>query len=153
MVSWFRRKPQGAPPIVHGTIELAEPSARSSSRNAGEAAGFVTIANTGPDADRLVAASSPLAETVEIHGIKVVGPNIQMRPFSDGLALPAGVSKTLKPRGYHLLLRGLTAPLAKGSTLPVTLTFEKAGALVVDFAVEEPGLIGVDVLNEQYHRG
>ena len=60
---------------------------------------------------------------------------------------------TLKPRGYHLLLLGVKAPLAKGSTLPVTLTFEKAGAVTVEFAVEEPGLIGEAILNEEHHRG
>ena len=48
---------------------------------------------------------------------------------------------------------GVKAPLVKGSTLPVTLTFEKAGAVAVEFAVEEPGLIGEAILNEEHHRG
>ena len=51
-----------------------------------------------------------------------------MRPMANGLAIPAGHTTILKPRGYHLLLLGVKAPLVKGSTLPVTLTFEKAGS-------------------------
>lgn len=158
MVSWFRRKSKedsGPPSAVHGALEMHKPWARSSShRLPNDVAGaFLSITNKGPDDDRLVAASSPLAERVELHGIKVVGADIDMRPLAGGLAVHAGNTTTLKPRGYHLLLLGVKAPLVKGSILPVTLTFEKAGAVAVEFAVEEPGLIGEAILNEEYHRG
>ena len=109
--------------------------------------------NKGPDDDRLVAASSPLAERIELHGIKVVGSDIDMRPMANGVVIQGGHTTVLKPRGYHLLLLGVKASLVKGSTLPVTLTFEKAGAVAVEFAVEEPGLIGEAILNEEHHRG
>lgn len=117
------------------------------------AGAFLAITNKGTADDRLVAASSALAECIELHGIKVVGADIDMRPLANGVALPAGNTMTLKPRGYHLLLLGVKTQLAKGSALPVTLTFEKAGAVAVEFAVEEPGLIGKAILNEEYHRG
>ena len=64
----------------------------------------------------------------------------------------SGGTTTLKPRGYHLLLQDVKASLAKGSVLPVTLTFEKAGAVSVEFAVEEPGPIGKAILHEEHHR-
>jgi copper(I)-binding protein len=155
VVSWFGRKSKeapGAPSAVHGALEMHKPWARSSShRMPNNVAGaFLSIANKGPDDDRLVAASSPMAERVELHGIRVVGPDIDMRPLANGVAIPAGSTMTLKPRGYHLLLLGVS-PLAKGSTLPVTLTFENAGAVAVAFAVEEPGLIGEAILNEEHH--
>ena len=158
VVSWLRRKPKEAPAVpsaVHGTLEMHKPWARSSShRPPNDLAGaFLSIVNKGQDDDRLVAASSPLAERIELCGIKVVGADIDMRPLANGVAIPAGNTMTLKPRGYHLLLLGVKAPLAKGSTLPITLTFEKAGAVAVEFAVEEPGLIGEAVLNEEHHRG
>ena len=159
MVSWFRRSPKEAPPAVpsavHGALEIYNPWARSSSHRLPNsiAGAFLDIANRGPDDDRLVAASSPLAERIELHGIKVVGSDIDMRPLARGVAIPAGRTTMLKPRGYHLLLQGVKAPLPKGSTLPVTLTFEKAGAVAVEFAVEEPGLIGEAILNEEHHRG
>ena len=93
------------------------------------------------------------ASRIELHGIKAVGSNIDMRPMANGVVIQGGHTTILKPRGYHLLLHGVKAPLVKGSTLPVTLTFEKAGAVTVEFAVEEPGLIGEAILNEEHHRG
>jgi copper(I)-binding protein len=159
VVSWFRRGPKEAPPsvpsAVQGALEIHNPWARSSSHRLPNAlaGAFLAIANKGVDDDRLVAASSPLAERIELCGIKVVGADIDMRPLAHGVAIPAGRTTMLKPRGYHLLLQGVKAPLAKGSTLPVTLTFEKAGAVAVAFTVEEPGLIGKAILNEEHHRG
>lgn len=158
-VSWFGRGPKETPPsspaAVHGSLEMHKPWARSSSHPLPNtvAGAFLSITNKGPADDRLVAASCPLAESVELHGIKVVDADIEMRPLANGVAVPAGRTMALKPRGYHLLLQGVKAPLAMGSTLPVTLTFEKAGAVAVEFAVEEPGLIGEAVLNEEHHRG
>lgn len=156
MVSWFRgtsKEAPSAPSAVHGALEIHKPWARSSSYPSPNdfAGAFLSIANKGPEDDRLIAANSPLADRVELHGIRVVGADIEMRPLANGVAVPAGNTMTLKPRGYHLLLLGVKQPLAKGSTLPVTLTFEKAGAIAVDFAVEEPGLIGEAILNEEHH--
>lgn len=158
VVSWFRRKPQDpstVPSAVHGTLEIHKPWARDSSHPlpTPSAGAFLSIKNTSLDDDRLVAASSPLAERIELHGIKVVGSDIEMRPMANGVVIQGGHTTILKPRGYHLLLLGVTVSLVKGSTLPVTLTFEKAGDVAVEFAVEEPGLIGEAVLNEEHHRG
>jgi hypothetical protein len=112
--------------------------------------GFFTVENKGDEPDRLMAASTPVAETVEIHAIKVVGPNIKMRPLDKGLAVPPHTTITLKPRGYHLLLTGLKAPLVVGAKVPIVLTFEKAGTHTVEMEVQAPGLIGADVLDGQH---
>src|SRR5436190_23059736 len=96
---------------VHAmTIEISHPWARAASATDLRAAGFLTLANKAREADRLIAASSPLAEKIEIHGIKVVGPGIAMCPLEKGIGLPPDTLITLKPRGYHLLLQGLKAP-------------------------------------------
>jgi copper(I)-binding protein len=153
MLSLFRGKQQTA--VIVGTLEIRHPWARPSSQPTPDkiAGAFLAITNKGPGDDRLIAASTMVADSVELHSIKVVGADIDMRPMPGGLVLPAGFTMTLQPRGYHLLLRGVSAPLHKGSTVPITLTFEKAGTLALDFAVEEPGLIGEAILNEEYHRG
>lgn len=160
VVSWFRRSPKEDPPstpaAVHGPLEMHKPWARAASRplpGTSTAGAFLLITNKGPADDRLVAASSPGVERIELFGIKVVDADIGMRPLAGGLGIPAGYTTTLKPRGYHLQLEGMTAPLAKGSTLPITLTFEKAGTVAVAFVVEEPGPIGNAILLEEHHRG
>jgi hypothetical protein len=153
LLKWFRREPQSAPAATLGSIEILRPCARPSSDTPSRAAGFFDLSNKGAEPDRLIAARSPLAEKIEIHAIKVVGGDVAMRPREAGLVLPTGVTLTLQPRGYHLLLMGLRAPLKSGDRLAVTLIFEKAGSIDIELPVEAPGLIGVEVLVEERQRG
>lgn len=53
----------------------------------------------------------------------------------EGIDLPAGEAVQLKPGGYHIMIMQLAAPLQKGATIQLTLVFEKAGEIVVDFPV------------------
>ena len=153
MLKWLRRAPKAAPAATRGSIEIHRPWARRSLETPERAGGFFVLTNTGQEPDRLAGASSPAAEKVEIHAIKVVGGAITMRPRDDGLALPAGVTLTLQPRGYHLLLIGLRTPPIPGAGLPVTLIFEKTGSIDVELLVEAPGPIGKEVLVEERQRG
>jgi hypothetical protein len=153
LLKWLRRDPKSAPAATRGSIEIHRPWARQGVEMPERAGGFFTLINKGPEPDRLVAASSPAAAKIEIHAIKVVGGDIGMRPREDGLVLPAGVTLTLQPRGYHLLLIDLTAPPIPGAPLAITLIFEKAGRIDVEFLVEAPGPVGVEVLVEERQRG
>ena len=148
MLKWLRRAPRSAPAATRGSIEIHRPWARQAVRMPERAGGFCALANTGTQPDRLVAASSPAAGKIEIHAIKVVGGGISMCPREQGLTLPAGVTLTLQPRGYHLLLIDLAAPLIPGARLAVTLVFEKAGVIDVEFLVEARGPVGEEVLEE-----
>jgi copper(I)-binding protein len=72
---------------------------------------------------KVVAASSPVAEVVEIHEMKMDGGVMKMRAV-DALPLPAGQPVALKPGSYHVMLMGLKAPIKAGETVPLTLTVE-----------------------------
>jgi copper(I)-binding protein len=117
------------------------------------AGGYFTIASTAAESDRLVSASSPVIEKIEIHAIKIIGPDIQMRPRPAGLVIPPDYTTTLKPRGYHLLLEGVTAPLVQGARLPVTLAFEKAGEITIELIIREEGPVGQEILNVDRNGG
>lgn len=163
-MSWFNRSrdtsegpkgPAAARSFVQGGIEVVGPWARASLSTAADTAGdedhpggggYFTITNKGAVADRLLSASSPVAARVEIHAITVVGDGLRMREREAGLALPPGTTLTLKPRGYHLLLKGLKAPLEPGSRASVTLAFENAGKMEIELVVEAPGPIGTQTL-------
>lgn len=132
------------------SIDIAHPWARTSPGLVRKAGGYLTITNRGGEPDRLVAAATPFAGKVEIHGIKVVGPDIAMRPLENGLRLPPDTTITLKPRGYHLLLQELKSPFVKGERVPLTLSFEKAGAREIELVVEDQGPIGFETLNERH---
>ena len=147
-MSWFSRTPKVPVAAVGGSLEIRQPRLRPSAGRSGEAGGYFSVTNTGAEADRLVSASSPAFEAVEIHAIKVVGPGLQMQPRPDGVVIPPEYTVEFRPRGYHLLLLREKAPLVAGARLPVALSFEKAGTIDLELAVEAPGPVGEYVLHE-----
>ena len=98
----------------------------------------MTIENKGKDADRLLSASSPAAGIVEIHEMKMANGMMQMREVT-GLEIKPGATVELKPGGYHVMLMDLKTPLKQGESVPVTLKFEKAGAVEVKASIEAMG--------------
>ncbi len=84
---------------------------------------FMTL--TAKDGTRLVGVASPVAGVAEVHEMKMEGDVMKMRAVPV-LDLPAGKKVELKPGGYHVMLMDLKAPLAKDSTVPVTLLFKDA---------------------------
>ena len=102
-------------------------------------AGYLTIVNdTGAD-DRLMSATSPRAERVELHDVTFEGSVMRMRPVEGGLAVPAGTMVALEPGGQHLMFHGVRAPFAEGERIPVTLTFAEAGEVSVELPVQRAG--------------
>lgn len=100
------------------------------------AAAFVKIENKGRQADRLVGATvdASVAERAEIHTMSMEGDKMTMRQLP-GLAVPAEGKARLAPGSDHLMLIGLPKPLQAGQLVNVTLTFEKAGAIPLQFLV------------------
>ena len=84
---------------------------------------FMTI--TSAQGGKLVAASSPIATSVEVHEMKMDGDTMKMRPV-DVLPLPAGKPVELKAGAYHMMLLGLKAPVKFGDVVPIRLVIEDA---------------------------
>lgn len=119
-----------------GQPQIADAWARATSGTAQPGVAYLTIRS--PTADRLVAASTPVAKKAELHTMSMSNGVMQMRPVA-GLDIPAGQPVTLKPGGEHIMLLGLDHPLREGQSFPLTLTFEKAGSREVTVAVEKAG--------------
>lgn len=64
------------------------------------------------------------------------GDMMSMREIGS-LTLPAGEEVSLEPGGYHIMLIDLAKPIEDGDTVPVTLTFEKAGEIEVEAEARE----------------
>lgn len=101
--------------------------------------GYLTVTNPGEADDRLLAASAPFATRTEIHEMKVENGMMMMSPLAEGLAIPAGETVSLAPGGYHIMFMGLNAAPKEGETVPVTLTFEQAGAVTLNIPVAAMG--------------
>lgn len=93
---------------------------------------FVTLTSS-VDA-RLVKAASPLARIVEIHESTMSDGVSRMRAV-ESVALPAGKPVRLEPGGLHVMLMGLSKPLAPGDEVPLTLTIEGKGGKRTPLAV------------------
>jgi copper(I)-binding protein len=103
--------------------------------------GYMTIRNGDTEPDRLVAARTPAARTVELHTHIRDGDVMRMRPVP-AIELPPGQEVRLAPGGLHLMLIGLAAPLRQGGTVPVTLVLERGGEVQVELSVESAGARG-----------
>ncbi|TAL67990.1 MAG: copper chaperone PCu(A)C [Burkholderiaceae bacterium] len=96
--------------------------------------------------ERLVGVSTPAAGVAEVHQMLLDGGVMKMRAVKGGLDLPAGKTVALTPGGYHVMLMDLKAPLAMGSTVPMTLLFKDAAGtesrveLKVPVSTMEPGV-------------
>lgn len=118
------------------TITIENPWTRATAPGQAVAGGFMTVVNTTGAEDRLLRASSPVAKEVQIHNTTMDEGVMRMRPMADGVAIPAGGRVEFKPRALHLMFMGLQAPIAAGTTVPVTLEFERAGKVGATFRVE-----------------
>ena len=131
--------PAAAQDYKLGTLEIATPWTRATAPTAKSGGGFMTITNKGTTADRLVAARSNVSAKVEIHEMKMDGSVMRMRELEKGLEIPPGATVALKPGSFHIMFMELKAPFAVNGKVPLTLVFEKAGAIDVEMKVEAMG--------------
>jgi len=124
-----------------GDLVISHPWTRATASTQKVGAVFMEIVNHSNDADRLVGASSPEADTVEVHGHFKDGDVMRMRRV-DGVDVPAEGSAVLAPGGYHIMLIGLKGPLLEETTIDVTLEFEHAGKVEIEAIVESAGYKG-----------
>ncbi len=121
------------------SIGIEQPWSRATPPGARTGAGYLALSNSGTEADRLVAAASPMAEKVEVHEMKIVDGVMNMKQVAGGIEIPAGGEAELAPGGFHLMLIGIKEPFKQGAMVPVTLTFEKAGSVEVELDVGSMG--------------
>lgn len=129
-----------APVAVYkiGALTITEARTRETPPNGTTTAGFLTIRNDGSEPDRLLGATATAAaSSVELHEMSTTPEGVmQMRALSEGLTIAPGSEVVLAPGGIHLMLIGLNQTLVAGQTLPVELSFEKAGKLTVPLAIK-----------------
>lgn len=124
-------------PAFAADITINDPYARVSSMMAKSGAAFMVIENAAGADDRLVAASSDVAEKVELHTHKEDDMGVmRMLEVEEGFVIPAGGSHALARGGDHVMFLGLTRELDHGDVVDVTLTFEQAGDVTVQIPVD-----------------
>lgn len=128
------KAPEAPPPVVAAPISAVMVEAAIAHPPLGgqtTGVGYMTIRNAGEVADRLLGASSPAAQSIELHTHRDVDGMKRMERV-DGVDVPVGGAAEFKPGGLHLMFFGF-APVGKNA--PVTLRFEKAGEVTTFFKV------------------
>ena len=116
-------------------VVVADAWARDSVGRTASAAVFMTI--TSPSADRLVGASTQVANKIDLMTMATGGGAMAMT-YVDAIKIPAGETVTLDPSGLHVWLEDLKQPLRAGQTFPLVLEFERAGERRVSVSVIDP---------------
>lgn len=96
---------------------------------------YMTLENQGSEVDRLIAASTPVAERAELHTHRYEDGLMKMRQI-EFVDIAPGTTTSLAPGGLHLMLMGLKTPMTAGTSFSLTLTFEKAGEVEVEVPVK-----------------
>jgi len=123
--------PGGFEAVTIGDLELSGGFTKAMLPGQPVGGGFITITNKGAEDDVLISATSPNAGEVQLHEMAMVNDVMKMRQLPDGIKVPAGQSVELKPGGLHLMFFKISEPFRDGATVPVTLTFQKAGSVDV----------------------
>ena len=104
---------------------------------AGNTGVFFIIDNPTNTDDRLLSASSDVAEYVELHKTTMVDDVMKMTP-QEFVPVPAGEQVTFKPGDLHVMLIDLKAQLNVGDSFQLTLHFEVAGEVVLTGPAAQP---------------
>jgi copper(I)-binding protein len=91
---------------------------------------FMTVKNGSRTSERLISASTPRAEKVELSARDSAASEA-------AFAIGPGKELALRANGPHLVLTGVRKAFRAYDEFKMTLVFEKAGRMVVDVVVEE----------------
>jgi periplasmic copper chaperone A len=121
-----------------GDIQVRHPWSRATPPGAKVAVGYMEIRNVGTQPDRLLSATTPVAQRVEMHVTQRDGEVMKMREVKT-FEIPARERYALRPGGSHLMLVDLLQPLKMGERFTMRLRFERAGELEIELEVQEIG--------------
>jgi copper(I)-binding protein len=107
--------------------------------NAGDnSAIYFTITNPGAEDDLLIAASSQVATTTELHMSMMDSSGTMKMEHQASVPIPSKSEVQFEPGGLHVMLVGLIQDLKEGDQFPLSLNFQESGEIEVDVTVKNP---------------
>jgi periplasmic copper chaperone A len=95
------------------------------------AAIYLRIINAGTANDALVSVHTPVAMSAALHTSRETDDGIMRMEHLEQLVIPARGTAMLSPGKHHIMLMRLKAPLKRGEVFPLTLSFKRAGDVVI----------------------
>jgi periplasmic copper chaperone A len=121
-----------------GAIVIDQPWARATPGGAKTGAAYMTVKNNGASVDRLLGATTAVADKVQFHK-ETRDDGVSRMQEVPSLDVKPGAKITFKPGVMHMMMVGLKQPLKEGQTVPMTLQFERAGNIAVTVSIEKVG--------------
>jgi copper(I)-binding protein len=117
-------------------VKAENPFVRAVPPGQPNSAAFMVLVNSSDVAHQVVSASSPVANTVELHTHTNNNGVMEMRQISQ-IDVPAQGKAELAPGGLHIMLIELRQELKVGESVAVTLNFADGSTSVVDAPIQE----------------
>jgi periplasmic copper chaperone A len=119
-----------------GDLSISHPHIPLPAASAKSVGGYLSISNTGAEADRLIGVEVPVVKHAMVHTTIHGEDGVARMTHLEFLDLPAGETVTLERGGLHVMMMGLQSALTEGQMVPATLIFEKAGRVEIEFSVD-----------------
>ncbi len=104
-------------------VEISDAWARATAPGQDVGAAYMNLKSDRTT--RLMSASSPAADSIEIHEMSMKNGIMKMR-MMETLPLPAGKVVKLAPEGFHLMLFDLKKQLKPGESIDIELSLKDA---------------------------
>ena len=95
---------------------------------------YAFIQNKSDSDDSILSVTSNIARVTEVHEMLEEDGIMSMR-HRPQLAVPAGQTVRMGPGGLHFMLLDITKTMDEGHSVPLTITFEKAGPVTVEMPI------------------
>ena len=118
-----------------GDIHIQSPWSRELPPTSPNGAVYLTLTNPGTQPDKLLSASTDVAELVEIHSHILEDGMMKMRRV-ESVDLPPHKAVLFTPGGYHFMLIGLKRPLEADDRFQLLLEFEQNSQALVEIVVQ-----------------
>ena len=129
-----------APTLQTGNVQVDEAWARAPLTADHPVPIYMRIVNNGDQPDQLISASSTAAGDVTLQ--ETYAANVQAKMGVDAIEIPAGGEGVLSPNTLQVTLQSPNGLYRQGSTVPVSLTFARAGTISILARVAAPGASG-----------
>lgn len=108
--------------IAANVISIKTPTVNEQALNNNATEVFMAFLNQGHQSHELVAATSPMADQVQLHTTAMQHGKMVMQQIQE-ITIKTNHEKDLQLGGLHVMLIGLKGSLAKNQSIPITLIF------------------------------
>jgi len=123
--------------VANATIfSIEDAHVRATPPHSKNSAAFMKIHNSSDISRKLIAASSDIAERVELHSHIMSDGMMKMRQV-EAIEVNANGSAILRPGSFHVMFLGLKSALVEGENVTLKLYFDNGDEITVEAPIKK----------------